>query len=55
VTLALKILLSPACVVAVSMTGRRWGLAAAFSLAVIAALAAQAVRPAVGTGWRGNS
>jgi hypothetical protein len=29
VTLALKILLSPACVVAVSMIGRRWGLAVA--------------------------
>jgi hypothetical protein len=29
VTLALKILLSPACVVVVSMIGRRWGLAVA--------------------------
>jgi hypothetical protein len=29
VTLALKILLSPACVVAVSLIGRRWGLAVA--------------------------
>jgi hypothetical protein len=29
VTLALKVLLSPACVVAVSLIGRRWGLAVA--------------------------
>jgi len=33
VTLALKILLSPVCVVAVSMIGRRWGLAVAGVLA----------------------